>query len=75
MNWFIENWDSISTIISIVAAVALPAAVPYIAVLRKTVKEVVEVIDKSPSANKTFQKVALKEGKKAAVKALARLKE
>ncbi len=74
MYWFIENWDSISTIISIVAAVAFPVALPYIAILRKTLKEVVEVIDKSPSANKTFQKVALKEGKKSAIKALARLK-
>ena len=74
MNWFIENWDSISTVISIVAAVAFPVALPYIHILRKTVKEVVEVIDKSPSANVTFKKVAAKEGKARAAKALAGLR-
>ena len=74
MNWIIENWDTISNVLLLVSAVTFPAAIPYIHILRKTVKEVVEVIDKSPSANATFKKVAEKEGKVMAAKALAKLR-
>ena len=73
LNWIIANWDDIFTVIGIVAAIACPVVIPYVAVLRKGGRELVELIDKSPTKNRTMKALAEKEGLNAAFKAIRKL--
>jgi len=73
MDWLLANWDSISTIVTIIATIAFPVAVPYIAVINKAKKELLDTIDAAPTKNKTFKALAKTAGKKHAARLLAKL--
>lgn len=73
MEWIIANWDDVFTVIGIVAAIACPVALPYVVLLRKSGKELVELIDKSKQKNVDFKRLAEREGLARAGKAIAKL--
>ncbi len=71
MDWILQNWEPLFGLLILVTA-GTPLG-RYIMVLRKVAAELVELIDRSPVANKTFLAAAQKDGKREAEKVLARL--
>lgn len=51
MSWIIENWEAIFAVVGLVAAAVVPAAIPYVVVARRTISELVAVIDEEPTPN------------------------
>ena len=73
MEWIGQNWEAVISIVLAVATVIGGPSAHYIIAFRKVARELVEVIDDARSPNKAFQQLAADKGRKAAVKALAKL--